>query len=275
MTPGLQSPITDEITKKNNAIIDQCVRLDFKESSQNDDNVDIPHHVTCKKDLVGYSWDTYLIKECIDSHVLARIEKKRTLPKDWIVKKYSCVCRLCGETTEVLSTDFEISQDWRKNDAYCPTPCCSCHEVSSAEAKAMDILNKLGITYIREKTFDGLTGYRKALRFDFALFRTYEERNNPKIDLVIELHGPHHYEKGYYDEDGFFDTDCPDERASRNLKRQQAYDKKKEEYCSQHGIALACIRIPESISYQELKNKLLRVLHLNRYDYYDSEGADI
>ena len=51
--------------------------------------------------------------------------------------------------------------------------CCSCHEVSSFEAKTMDILDQLGITYIREKSFDGLVGDSgRGLRFDFVLSKS-------------------------------------------------------------------------------------------------------
>ena len=60
----------------------------------------------------------------------------------------------------------------------------------------MDLLDQLGITYIREKSFDGLVGDSgRGLRFDFVLSKSSDKDGKPIFDLAIELQGPHHYKK--------------------------------------------------------------------------------
>ncbi len=61
--------------------------------------------------------------------------------------------------------------------------CCSCLEVSSFEAKTMDILDQfLFGTYIREKSFDGLIGDSgRGLRFDFVLSKSADKDGNQSL----------------------------------------------------------------------------------------------
>ena len=64
--------------------------------------------------------------------------------------------QICGKEEDILSSNMKILYD--EDRGYYLDKCCSCHEVSPFEAKTMDILDQLGITYIREKSFDGLVG---------------------------------------------------------------------------------------------------------------------
>ncbi len=46
--------------------------------------------------------------------------------------------------------------------------------------KTMDLLDQLGITYIREKSFDGLVGDSgRGLRFDFVLSKSSDKDGKP------------------------------------------------------------------------------------------------
>lgn len=56
------------------------------------------------------------------------------------------------------------------------------------------------------------------MRFDFALYKFCEKSGTPKIDLVIELQGSHHYKKGYYDEFGDYITDDTDYGIHKNVE---------------------------------------------------------
>lgn len=272
-------------------VLDQSVELSFSETKQDSakhieaqDDLDkyIEEHkdesltglevdLTYEKDFAGLFWDTLYVKECTDQQytkpgTLFQIEKK-------MVKRYLCVCDLCGrEIRDCMSSEFTIRNDYFRG--YYPVIRCDCHLISSFEAKAMDILNKHGIMYIREKSFDDLVGDSgNPLRFDFALFKEYDGEKNPIIDLIIELQGPHHYEKGYYDESGEYiiddDNELMQNRAERKLERQRRYDQKKIEYCKQHRIKLACIKYVDD--YKSLEKKINNVLIENGYGYLLNE----
>lgn len=137
----------------------------------------------------------------------------------------------------------------------------------------MDIFNQLGITYIREVSFEGLVGDSgKSLRFDFALYKSYDETGVPKIDLLIELQGPHHYKKGYYDEYGDFVTDDGEETTHNNVEnnfmRQVRYDEKKKQYCIHNGLDLECVKYTVANDYKRLERKIIEILKRYGYNYY-------
>lgn len=224
-----------------------------------------------KKDLTNYYWDSYFIKKCTDSQYLSLYKPEYGTPKITIAKKYFCVCTICGREAEIVSSDFRISYEDERG--FYLNKCCDCHSVSSFEAKTMDILNQLGITYIREVSFEGLTGDSgKALRFDFALYKSCDEFGVPKIDLLIELQGPHHYKKGYYDEFGDFVTDDIKQSIHKNTEdnfmRQLRYDEKKKQYCIHHGIDLECVKYTVANDYERLEGKIIGILKKYGYKYY-------
>lgn len=186
-----------------------------------------------------------------------------------IAKEYACVCQICGKEEKILSSSMKISYDEERG--YYLEKSCSCHGVSSFEAKTMDILDQLGITYIREKSFDGLVGDSgKNLRFDFILSKSVDETGKAIFDLAIELQGPHHYKKGYYDEFGTYVTnDCSDnESINDRFERQLKYDDKKKKYCQQHGISLECIKYTASNDIDRLEKMLRNILKQHGYRYF-------
>ena len=137
----------------------------------------------------------------------------------------------------------------------------------------MDILNRLGVTYIREYTFEDLKGdYGKLLRFDFALYKSYDESGAPIIDLLIELQGPHHYKRGYYDEFGDYITDDDNQKfygsIEDNFMRQCSYDERKKQYCEQHNINLECVKYTIANDYERLEKRIIKILKNYGYTYY-------
>jgi hypothetical protein len=113
----------------------------------------VEYHKTYKKNFVGNVWDTLYIKECIDEQHLTLEKPIVGDAKITITKKYACECYICRKKYEVDSSDFVIDYD----DDYCgyypKISCKRCHTISSFEAKTMEILNDLGITFAREVSF--------------------------------------------------------------------------------------------------------------------------
>jgi hypothetical protein len=106
---------------------------------------------------------------------------------------------------------------------------------SRGEIKICDILDMAGLSYVEEYTFpDLVSSSGRPLRFDFCVFD-----DNGDIDFLIEYQGIQHYE--------------PKSKFGgiQGLRKQQANDMKKREYCRDHNITL--IAIPywdeERISY--------------------------
>lgn len=253
-------------------------RVKYEEEHRYDDfTAQVSYDSSYKKDFTNLYWDSYYIKKCTDSKYLSLSKTIFGTQQVIIAKKYACVCHICGKETEVLSSDLKIS--YKDEIGYYPECSCSCHTVSSFEAKTMDILNQLGITYVREKSFEGLTGDSgRPLRVDFALYKDCDASGNPRIDLVIELQGPHHYKKGYYDEFGDYITDEDEcdmpKSAGDNFERQLRYDEKKKEYCMQHGIKLECIKYTVSGDYERLEKKVIEILKKYGYRYWAEEYRD-
>ena len=132
----------------------------------------------------------------------------------------------------------------------------------------MEILNQLGITYIREKSFDGLVGDSgKSLRFDFVLYKSVDKDRKPIIDLAIELQGPHHYKKGYYDEFGTYITE-DDDSSSNKFDRQIKYDERKRQYCEQNNINLECVKYTVSNDLGRLEETVKKILKNHGYRYF-------
>lgn len=244
-------------------------REEYEEEHRYDDFQALVHYEpSFKKDLTNHYWDSYFIKECTDSQFLSLYKPEYGTPQITIEKKYFCICTICGKEIEVLSSDFKIACE--EGRGFYPVVCCDCHTVSSFEAKTMDILNQLGIMYIREISFEGLTGDSgRSLRFDFALYKSYDELDVPKIDLLIELQGPHHYKKGYYDEFGdFIMGGSLHEDTESNFARQCRYDERKKQYSIQHGLNLECIKYTVANEYERLERKLIEILKKYGYNYY-------
>lgn len=252
-------------------------RQKFIEDHKYDDFIaQVSYDPSFKKNLTNLYWDSYYIKECVDPEYLSLSREGYGTPKITIEKKYFCVCQICGNKTELLSSKLKIYADdyGFYLDTHCP-----CHDVSSFEAKTMDILNRLGITYMREKSYEDLRGDSgKPLRFDFALYKSRNNADMPIIDLLIELQGPHHYKKGYYDSSNSYvassdnDHNCLNEE---RFARQLRYDQKKREYCDQHKIKLECIKYTASNNYEQLEKKIIAILQKHGYKYTLPDSDDI
>lgn len=251
------------------------IRDEYKRAHMYDDfRAIVSYDPSYRKDLTGGYWDTWYIEKCTDPQYLTLARPTYGDPKITILKKYSCVCSLCNRHAEVLSSDLVIEND--DFGGYYPKAYCKCHNVSSFEAKTMDILNKLGVSYIREATFNGLVGETGVpLRFDFALYKSCNEFGQPIIDLVIELQGPHHFENGYYNPEGdFINKDIDDSIDNTVLSKQMRYDELKKQYCEKHSIDLKCVKYTNN-SYEQIERKVISALRKNGYKYYaDNQKND-
>lgn len=112
-----------------------------------------------------------------------------------------CECE-CGNV--VLLTKEEIT-----NGRGCAQACLS----SRGEVCAADIFNELGVTYQVQKKFDDFD-----LRFDFYL---------PDYNIVIECDGAQH-----------FRTINNEWKSNIKLQETRDRDKRKQQYCEEHGITL-------------------------------------
>lgn len=96
---------------------------------------------------------------------------------------------------------------------------------SRGEIKIEEILKENDISFVQEYTFPDLTSFSgHPLRFDFAVFD-----DGGDLDFLIEYQGIQHYEpKSKFG-------------GMSGLRKQQANDMKKREYCKAHGIKLIAI----------------------------------
>ena len=103
-------------------------------------------------------------------------------------------------------------------------PCKYCG-ITSGEYKIANFLSSHNISYIKEKTFDGLVSdSNKKLRFDFYL---------PEYNIIIEYDGRQHFESVKF---------WNGQNAEQCLIKNQYHDKLKNNYCKNNNIKL--IRIP-------------------------------
>lgn len=217
---------------------------------------------SCKVDLTGHYWDTLSIVQCIDPQFLILDKPEYGSASITIVKKYKCKCIICGKEIIAESSGFRILYD--EDQGFYPVLHCKCHNVTSFEAKAMDILNNFGISYVREFSIKELVGdFGFPLRFDFALFSPNPQGNKGdiKIRLLLELQGPHHYMQGEYDEFGEFieDKDNTSLTARTRTEKQLRYDSMKRQYCEEHKIALEQIKYTYR-DYEKLETILRSIL---------------
>lgn len=119
----------------------------------------------------------------------------------------------CGKTFETTPGSF-LNQNTR---------CQECYSLSKGEIAVKSILEKKGVNFIQQKTFDDLK-YVSKLRFDFYL---------PDFNACIEYDGKQHFE--------------PVEKfgGEKEFLLTRERDNQKNEYCKQKGIHL--LRIPYKI----------------------------
>lgn len=114
-------------------------------------------------------------------------------------------------------------------------------KMSKGEQKIAKLLTQAGIAYRTEVEFQGLTGGKGNLRFDFACYK------NGRIVCLIEVDGRQHFEYT-----PFF------HKSKIAFRRQKEHDIKKNKFCLKNRIPL--IRIP----YWELDNLTLQTLFYNK-----------
>lgn len=222
-----------------------------------------------KKSLSGNVWDTLYIQQCTDEEHLKLVKPPYGNARVIISKMYSCTCYICKSRYEIDSSEFKI--DYDDEVGYFPRVACNkCHQTSSFEAKTMEILNSLGITYAREISLPELNGNKGVpLRFDFALYKEKDLNGKPKYDLFIELQGPHHYKPGYYDSYGTFIPMENDADSKSHYATQKEYDDRKREYCEEKCLTLRYIKYTYSNDYDRLEKMLIKYLKESGYNYFD------
>ena len=148
---------------------------------------------------------------------------------------WNCKCLLCGNHTVVAGTAL-----WGDH-----TRSCGCLHMSYAEKEINDELQRLGIDFIFDYSFDDLISpfSENPLRFDFALFEDDWLRG------LIEYQGPQHYQSY---QNGFGDM------------QREITDPMKREYCKKYGIPLFEIKFDSDII-TELHNALSIMYHTS-YD---------
>ena len=120
-----------------------------------------------------------------------------------------CVCD-CGEK-------ISVGRGSLKSGA---TRSCGCLK-SKGEEKISQILNDNKIPHIKGYTFDDLKGKKNKLKFDFAIFDSFQS-----LICLIEFQGKQHFQ------------DMIAWQGSLTVDEQKENDKKKREYCLKNNIPL-------------------------------------
>lgn len=120
-----------------------------------------------------------------------------------------CVCD-CGEK-------ISVGRGSLKSGA---TRSCGCLK-SKGEEKISQILNDNKIPHIKGYTFDDLKGKKNKLKFDFAIFDSFQS-----LICLIEFQGIQHFQ------------DMIAWQGSLTVDEQKENDKKKREYCLKNNIPL-------------------------------------
>lgn len=126
------------------------------------------------------------------------------------ISGWMCKCE-CGNVTKVVTSNLTKENGIKS---------CGCVK-SKGEQLIVQILNNLNLSYEKEKTYEGLNGDIKKLRFDFFI---------PEYNTLIEYQGVQHFKS------------IEMWGGEEQLKKQQKYDFIKKQYCIDNKIKL--IEIP-------------------------------
>lgn len=139
------------------------------------------------------------------------------------IAKWKCICKHCGNIFSIEGANIRSGE----------AKSCGCIH-SLGEQKITQMLIKEGCEFATQYTFPDLigTGGRR-LRFDFAIFL------NGKLDRLIEFNGLQHYQK-------------PQGTWSNEWEKLIEHDKRKREYCKQHGIDLRIIKYDQDFTINDL-----------------------
>lgn len=103
---------------------------------------------------------------------------------------------------------------------------------SILERKAAMLLDQGDLIYVTEFSFNDLKSDKGVpLRFDFAVFATPEDLQIEKPAFLLEMDGEQHFKQKF--------------QTAESFRRQQANDKRKNNYCRAKGITLVRIAYTE------------------------------
>lgn len=148
----------------------------------------------------------------VSKRVNARNHNELLNPEEYISvfeKNLKVRCGSCGKIFITSLSLLEGSYDGK---------CRDCSPISVGEEMIADILDRYGVSYIRQKTFNEDCRDRNPLPFDFYL---------PPYNLCIEFDGLHHIKPVYGDD---------------QFKSTKLHDSMKDWYCRWNNIDL--LRIP-------------------------------
>lgn len=180
---------------------------------------------THTKDLLGQKFGKLLVLEKDNSEFY-----KNKVGAYWI-----CQCD-CGKIKTIKGSDLR-----RGN-----TQSCGCLK-SGGELKIRQILQKLSINFIEQKTFDNLRGRERFLSFDFYL---------PDKQICIEFQGKQHYQPIEYF------------GGNKQFTTQQYYDQLKKDYCLNNNIKL--IEIPY-YNLQDIDENYIKQILQEEYNELSSQ----
>lgn len=154
------------------------------------------------------------------SEFTARVEKIHK-GKIKVIGKYK------NNRTKILLHCRSCGNDWgsRPYHTMSGVGCPNCKPISKGEDAVAEYLDNVGLTYVREYTFEDLI-LEKPLRYDFAVINT----KTLQVAFLIEFDGVQHFK--------------PVERFGgvRALKQTQIRDRLKTEYAEKSEIPLLRIR---------------------------------
>lgn len=190
------------------------VRFKCKKHLEKDvQNIEWSHLKTC---AIGCAYCTGRYKTTEDF----KKEMNEINPNIEIIGEYinsenpvDCKCKICGNEWSPIGRSL-------KNGQGCPA-CIS----SKGEIRVKQLLDKINVEYVTQKTFDDCI-YKDKLRFDFYL---------PNYNLIIEYDGEQHFKPVDFANNGL-------KWATELFKCNQLKDKIKNDYCKNNNIKL--IRIP-------------------------------
>lgn len=196
-------------------------------------------------DYVGMRYESLDIIECTNARLestpeIVYSQRHQKRYRDITVyKEYLCRCYLCGKEQKITCDKFGIYPPTpygvQAYDGYWSKASCDCHEISSFQWIANDILIKHNVEYKVEVAFDGLFGIdgKTPLRFDFAIY------NDDHLLALVECQGEQHYKP------------IVEFGGERGFAIQQRNDQMKRMFAKDHDIRLV------EISYKNKKYEMV------------------
>lgn len=139
---------------------------------------------------------------------------------------------------------------------------CGCMS-SKAEYALAVYLNKLGILYMQQYTFDECKD-KHVLPFDFAIF----DKDSHKLMFLVELQGEQHYYPFTFNNE-------PQKQKEINFAERKRVDKIKSDFCNQNKIPILYIKYTHFDRLEEIFDKFYQEMQtshcLDRYEFHEKE----